>query len=440
MVILCSQFHLELLERIDNFGHPVEYDTTFELGDFYLSYITIPNVMLHGSPCFYGPAILHTSKTSVTHSMFFTVLKDLGAIFVSIGTDQEQAICNSIELIYPETINMICWRHFNDNIDRKLKDLKVEQVDREKVLLLLHGKGNDQGILYSSNADILADTWPTFEKALLNILGEEKGMVFANYMKVHMYNRIRDHMLPNILDKAGCVAPFYTNRAEGKNRSLKRDLRGRLSLFSMVESYHLLCSNEEKEWYRGRLGFGTYRLSSLPEAHNLALTIRQFQKLAVSKFSVDIQAEYNSNIESMPEPDRLAYQCKISKEMALSLLQSCDSLIDIGAIQETTAPMGRIWIVTRSDIPLPVMVVEREARLECTSSCDDFNKNGICVCMVSVGRKLKSFCLLGKILSDETLQLSEFENKIQKATNLNDVVIRQEEANSSIQRGCRYFQ
>ena len=102
-----------------NAGIPTQvlsYDTTFNLGDFYLSVLLYRHIEFTPSPAIPLAYLLHERKRTVTHAHFFshirTILPDLEcAKNVVIITDGETAINTAVSNNFPELQSFLCWNH-----------------------------------------------------------------------------------------------------------------------------------------------------------------------------------------------------------------------------------------------------------------------------------------------------------------------------------------
>jgi len=64
-----------------------------------------------------------------------------------IGTDSEHDIADAIRPSYPSVVNLLCWRHFRENIERKLFELKIKEQQVRKMNITFFGKGDTTGLL-----------------------------------------------------------------------------------------------------------------------------------------------------------------------------------------------------------------------------------------------------------------------------------------------------
>lgn len=114
----------------------LSYDTTFNVGDFYLSTIVMRNVTLIGNPIFPVAFLLHERKFKAYHSEFLCHLLNCldGNRITSIPfvTDRERGIAEALQTYFPKIPHIYCTNHILRDVDAwirkhggKKDDLKV---------------------------------------------------------------------------------------------------------------------------------------------------------------------------------------------------------------------------------------------------------------------------------------------------------------------------
>ena len=102
----------------------LSYDTTFNLGEFYVSPLVFKHVVFEANPLVAGLFLIHERKLSETHEHFFKILSSLVKNIrgVPIVTDMESAIVKAIR--GNMTLKQIgYWRHLRQiNVQRWLSD------------------------------------------------------------------------------------------------------------------------------------------------------------------------------------------------------------------------------------------------------------------------------------------------------------------------------
>jgi len=100
---------MKLLNRTDLPAIIVEYDTTFDMGNYYVSFVTFRHVEFEDLPDNPMPTMalacfIHTRKTQSSHEYLFNMIKEeipalATAENVLFCTDEELAIVNAIRKV-----------------------------------------------------------------------------------------------------------------------------------------------------------------------------------------------------------------------------------------------------------------------------------------------------------------------------------------------------
>ena len=117
-------FHPDILATFQQIlsipGLPVQqmsYDTTFTLGDFYLSILVFRETEFTSPPVIPLAYMIHERKLSSTHDTFWYLLKrkcpelcrpDCNVVII---TDQEESITQSIQKHFPDIPHFLCTNH-----------------------------------------------------------------------------------------------------------------------------------------------------------------------------------------------------------------------------------------------------------------------------------------------------------------------------------------
>ena len=103
-------------------GQLMSYDTTFQLGNFYLSFVIYRAMIFREEPCIPALFLLHERKFSATHCTFFNELKKKvpKGCTVAIVTDRERAIGTAISEELPKIPQVFCWNHILQDVRRWL--------------------------------------------------------------------------------------------------------------------------------------------------------------------------------------------------------------------------------------------------------------------------------------------------------------------------------
>ena len=124
LIIVCGI--PKMLIEIENLLHTdvhspqlLSYDTTFQLGDIYVSVLLMRHTLFRGAPVIPISFLLHERKLEAAHEEFMkyvaancpTLANSSNDINIPIVTDEERAICSSIDKWFPGVIRLRCWNH-----------------------------------------------------------------------------------------------------------------------------------------------------------------------------------------------------------------------------------------------------------------------------------------------------------------------------------------
>jgi len=117
--LITIQSHPEVICHIkslqETFKHLVfHYDTTFDVGDFFVSILSMRHPLFKNEPMIPVAAMFHDSTKQRCHSHFFKVISEyfvMNSTKVIIVTDREKGILNAIKEQLPNAQNLFCWNH-----------------------------------------------------------------------------------------------------------------------------------------------------------------------------------------------------------------------------------------------------------------------------------------------------------------------------------------
>ena len=94
----------------------LSYDTTFKLGDFYVSPLLFRNILFKGNPVMPAMFMIHERKLRSTHDELMKIVAHElpcllhGSRTVSMVTDEEKGF-TSIDDYLPKVCRFLCWNH-----------------------------------------------------------------------------------------------------------------------------------------------------------------------------------------------------------------------------------------------------------------------------------------------------------------------------------------
>lgn len=263
LMIFCFQDDLLdkfkcVLNRKDLRPQQLSYDTTFLLGDFYLSFLvfretefsTVPAI-----PCIY---FIHERKLLETHEEFWSLVVRYVPELTSckntfIVTDQEAAIVSAIKKFLPDMDFFRCFNHVVDDIKRKIGTIvgltaeeKKEYSDQCRELFSLRSKTD-----YYERLSEMQTEW---------------NQQFITYYSKNIRPDI-DRIGAWPCNKYG-VSKITTNQSESLNCVIKGLNNWKeYPIDAMVLSLFQLSQYYNAEIMRGRYNYGQHRI--LPKLANL---------------------------------------------------------------------------------------------------------------------------------------------------------------------------
>lgn len=229
----------------------LSYDTTFCLGDFYLSVLLYRETEFDPSPVVPLAFYIHERKLQSTHDAFMSYMASIlpelkSATNVYIVTDGETAITTSIKNNFPGLRSFLCWNHIVQDCKRWLRN---------------HGVSNSQEMLFytdSLRTLLLSSDLAAYGQELLQRT-TTWSQPFTKYFL--------DTFHP-VIDKIGSWEQrryggelLTSNQSESFNSTLKKLQQWKEApVDAMVLVLYRLAQAYENEIARGRAGLGNYKL------------------------------------------------------------------------------------------------------------------------------------------------------------------------------------
>ena len=261
LVCVCGK--KELLDELDRIlliespsAQLLSYDTTFQLGDFYISVLAFRHVLFKEAPVIPACFLIHERKFQSAHEQLFTIcckqVSSLQTTTKPIVTDEEQAFVNTMKKYLVNSPHLRCWNHIFRDLKRWLQT---------------HGAPTLDISIYLSDVKDLFHL-PS-EKEYNDTLKEMAGRwsaPFYHYYQQHIHTDI-SCIARWAIEPLGIYNPFSgvtSNQAESLNCVLKRlsDWR-EAPVDCMVLALYYLQSYFQMEIYRGKLELGSYHLYSV---------------------------------------------------------------------------------------------------------------------------------------------------------------------------------
>uniref|UniRef100_A0A1X7THV4 MULE transposase domain-containing protein n=1 Tax=Amphimedon queenslandica TaxID=400682 RepID=A0A1X7THV4_AMPQE len=232
----------------------LSYDTTFKLGDFYVSPILFRNILFRSNPVMPAMFMIHERKLKTTHDELMKIVaKELpclvhGTQSVSMVTDEERGFV-SIDEHLPKVCRFFCWNHIINSAKNWLKG---------------HGATSAEVPVYVGNIRNLLhkDSYEQYELCLDEVK-RNWSQPFLQYYMSEIHVKIEFASRWN-LEKHGIYSPVSgvtNNQSEGFNSVLKRlQSWKKISIDTALLSLYHLHAYYRNEWQRGLAGLGEHRL------------------------------------------------------------------------------------------------------------------------------------------------------------------------------------
>jgi len=115
VVQMHPEMNLHLLSLQRKFPRLVlHYDTTFDVGPYYTSILSLRHPMFRGQPVIPVAAMFHEKTNEDAHNTFFEAVRkqiNIDSKTTIIVTDREKSIVNAIKRNLPSAQNIFCWNH-----------------------------------------------------------------------------------------------------------------------------------------------------------------------------------------------------------------------------------------------------------------------------------------------------------------------------------------
>ena len=233
----------------------LSYDTTFQLGDFYISVLSFRHTLFKEAPTIPVAFLLHERKFEEHHKEMLNIciklVRSLRTASYPIVTDEERAIVNAISEILPQAVQLWCWNHIFRDATRWLRS---------------HGAPSQNISVYLDNIRTLfhLQREDSYTKTLAE-LKRKWSAPFFDYYTRNIHTDIHTHAIARWSIETYKVYNPYSgvtnNQAEGLNFVLKQLQDWCESPPDcMLLSLYYLQSFYMKEIVRGQHGLGNYHV------------------------------------------------------------------------------------------------------------------------------------------------------------------------------------
>ena len=232
------------------------YDTTFELGDFYVSPLVFRHTIFDQKPIIPVAFLIHDRKFPDAHEMFLKILKEkipnLRKKKFVVVMDRESALKIAFTNVFPQCTILHCWNHIK-------RDLRF--------WLQKHGGNSDDIAIYQNDlvAIMRSDSLEAFE---INIerLSAKWSQAMVSYFNDNLKDDIQNRSSKFVLEPLGLYDPYSgitNNASESMNNMIKELQKWKEAPVDVVALWFYQLQNYFlAEIRRGFAGIGSYRLNS----------------------------------------------------------------------------------------------------------------------------------------------------------------------------------
>ena len=191
------------------------YDTTFNLGDFYLSVLVFCHPLLKNNPVFPLAFVIHKRKFQKLHERFLdclaTQIPVLRTENIPIVLDRERGIRNAFEKVFPNVTILHCWNHIKQYL---------------KFWLSKHGAGSIDRAFYMDNLNkiLQSESVDAFNLNINKYMSKWTEAV-VEYFENELKNDILNYAAPWVIRPFGIFkenSGITNNCSESLNAVLKR--------------------------------------------------------------------------------------------------------------------------------------------------------------------------------------------------------------------------
>ena len=156
--------------QLNETGQLLSYDTTFQLGDFYVSALLLRHTIFEEKPCIPVMFLIHERKFAETHQILFQEavrhIPSIKSTSSCLVIDREKAIIKAAEMEVPNLHQLQCWNHIYRDIRFWLRKHGAPNTDItvyiDDISNMFHSASEDE---YNERLVHYSKTWdPLFEQ------------------------------------------------------------------------------------------------------------------------------------------------------------------------------------------------------------------------------------------------------------------------------------
>lgn len=251
-------------------------DTVFNCGNFYATPTTYPHLLLVDKttmkcPTMLGPVSVHKRlNTECYDYLAASMTRAQPALrnILSIGSDGDSKIFNGMKEQFPASTWVLCKKHVEDNVRRKLTSLGITTSNQQVFVTDIFGnvEQNKRGLAdcssrahFDDELKALKGHWDQKELSIRNVEQAQFHSWFMRYKSEEM----KERMLYPVRRDIGLGYDYYYNNAnESINNSVKRkkDYKRCKDIVEFADEIREIKDIQQRNIERAVIGEGPYRL------------------------------------------------------------------------------------------------------------------------------------------------------------------------------------
>ena len=336
-------------------------DTTFKLGDFFVTLTTYKNLMLRSRrtgkhPVFLGPAFIHMSRKTEDYLMFTQALVRHRRALLDLkayGTDNEDALRNALRITFANSIALLCRIHKKENIEHHLHStMRVSPYVKREIMHDVFGH-KEGSILHMGLYDAKSEEEFDLKLSLLQEKWEELAPGFCTWFKKFQCADFKESMIAPVREAAQ-VEEFTTNDNESENFGVKQWTAFEKSSWpDFIDKLRRKAESQIREEDKALYGSGEYELDKRfqflklepREWHNLteqqrldyrrrARSLPTFEKVYTPKHVSDSTSRALPSVPLHPESTGHLSGSEESAESSEELLSAVSSSLAASCLQK----------------------------------------------------------------------------------------------------------
>ena len=218
------------------------YDTTFNLGNFYLTPIVFRHTLFQSDPVIPLGFMIHERKFQFVHERFWEDLvrkiPNLRKGNVPVVVDKEVSITNAIKKVLPEMPILHCWNHIKQDFKFWLGKQQIT---------------SDEKLIYMSDLDTImhSESMEIFETNCNNVTAKWSQPA-VRYFEKNVKNNFLKHSAMWVLKQYNLFNPYSgitNNSSEGMNTVIKRLMKWKEAQLDTI----VLCLSYLQNYYWNEL-------------------------------------------------------------------------------------------------------------------------------------------------------------------------------------------